>query len=94
MGWGQRPGPPDRVKRKHPHSPRKPSLIVKRSLVTAERRISFCLEDAFWNSLEEIAVSKDTSLPTLVGIIDEKRSRPNLSSALRLFVLDYYRGLV
>ena len=71
--------------------PRKPSLVVKRWLVTDGRNISFSLEDAFWNSLKEIAVSKNTSLPTLVGMIDKKRSLHNLSSALRVFVLDYYR---
>jgi predicted DNA-binding ribbon-helix-helix protein len=65
----------------------------KRSIRTAGRRIDITLEDEFWNALKEIAVSKNTSRSELVGMIDKTRSRPNLSSAVRLFVLEYYRGL-
>jgi predicted DNA-binding ribbon-helix-helix protein len=75
-------------------SPRKSSLVVKRGVRTAERKIGFTLEDAFWNALYEIAATENTSRPELVVMIDKKRSHPNLSSAIRLFVLDYYRGLV
>jgi predicted DNA-binding ribbon-helix-helix protein len=74
-------------------SPRKPSQVVKRSILRAGRKTSVSLEDAFWNSLKEIAVSKNTSLPDLVRMIDNTRRHANLSSAIRLFVLDYYRGL-
>jgi predicted DNA-binding ribbon-helix-helix protein len=78
-----------RVKRKRPaDSPR------RRSVLTAERKISVSLEDAFWNALKEIAVSKNTSRPKLVEMIDKERcSHPNLSSTIRVFVLDYYCGL-
>ena len=48
------------------------------------------MEDAFWNALKEIAVSKNTSRQKLVEMIDKKRSLHNLSSALRVFVLRYY----
>jgi predicted DNA-binding ribbon-helix-helix protein len=82
------------VKPKHPaDSPRK-SSVVRRTLLKAERKINISLEDAFWNALKEIAVSKNTSRPKLVEVIDKTRSHPNLSSAVRVFVLDYYRGLV
>jgi predicted DNA-binding ribbon-helix-helix protein len=74
-------------------SPRESSLIVKRT-IRVGRRTSVGLEDAFWNALQEIAVSKNTSRLKLVEMIDKTRSHPNLSSAVRLFVLDYYRGLV
>jgi hypothetical protein len=49
------------------------------------------LEEAFWNSLKEIANSQNTSVHHLVSMIDKKRQVGNLSSAVRLFILDYYR---
>jgi predicted DNA-binding ribbon-helix-helix protein len=78
--------------KQHADAPRKSSLVVKRTIWVG-RRIGITLEDAFWNALKEIAVSKNTSRPELVKLIDKTRSHPNLSSAVRLFVLDYYRGL-
>ena len=66
----------------------------RRTVRTAERNISVSLEDAFWNALKEIAVSKNTSRQKLVEMIDKKRrGHPNLSSTIRIFVLDYYCGL-
>jgi predicted DNA-binding ribbon-helix-helix protein len=82
------------VKQKHPAGPpRKSSLLVKRTIWVG-RWTSISLENAFWNALNEIAVSKNTSRSKLVEMIDKTPSHPNLSSAVRLFVLDYYRGLV
>jgi predicted DNA-binding ribbon-helix-helix protein len=49
------------------------------------------LEDAFWNGLREIAAVKEMTVSTLVECIDKERQHPNLSSALRLFVLNYYQ---
>jgi predicted DNA-binding ribbon-helix-helix protein len=82
------------VKPKHPtDSPWKSSLVVKKT-IRVGRTTSVGLEDAFWNALKEIAASKNTSRSKLVEMIDKTRSHPNLSSAVRLFALDYYRGLV
>jgi predicted DNA-binding ribbon-helix-helix protein len=74
--------------------PRKRSLVVKRSVTIAGRTTSVTLEDGFWNALKEIAIFNNTSLPGLVRMIDKERQHSNLSSAIRLFVLDYYRGRV
>jgi predicted DNA-binding ribbon-helix-helix protein len=48
-------------------------------------------EDAFWKSLGEIAESRDETLYQLITSIDAKRQFANLSSAIRLFVLEFYR---
>jgi predicted DNA-binding ribbon-helix-helix protein len=50
------------------------------------------LEDAFWKGLKEIAGGRDATLSELVATIDADRQHGNLSSALRLFVLDFYRN--
>lgn len=68
------------------------SQVVKRSIVIAGHKTSVSLEDAFWNGLKEIAVSRNVALSDLVSSIDKERKHGNLSSAIRLFVLDHYRG--
>jgi predicted DNA-binding ribbon-helix-helix protein len=69
------------------------SPVVKRSIVIAGHKTSVSLEDAFWKGLKDIAGGRDTTLSDLVASIDSERRHGNLSSAIRLFVLDYYRGL-
>src|SRR5262249_17444110 len=67
------------------------SLIVKRSIVVAGHKTSVSLEDAFWNGLKEIARERHTTLSDVVAEIDAQRQLGNLSSALRPFVLEFYR---
>jgi len=66
------------------------SQIVKRSLVVAGHKTSVSLEEAFWIGLREIAEERRVTLSDLAGAIDSRREG-NLSSAIRLFVLDFYR---
>jgi predicted DNA-binding ribbon-helix-helix protein len=68
------------------------SPIVKRSIVIAGHKTSVSLEDAFWQGLKEIAGERHTSLSDLVATIDSERQHGNLSSAIRLFVLDFHRA--
>jgi predicted DNA-binding ribbon-helix-helix protein len=67
------------------------SLVEKRSVVLAGHKTSVSLEDAFWKSLKEIAVLRQMSLSDLLTAIDAGRHHGNLSSAIRLFVLNFYR---
>ena len=67
------------------------STVVKRSIVIAGHKTSVSLEDAFWKSLREIAVGRGATLSNLVTSIDVERQQGNLSSCLRLFILDFYR---
>lgn len=68
------------------------SLVAKRSIVIDKHKTSVSLEDPFWASLKEIAAKQHLTLSELVSDIDQKRQQGNLSSALRLFVLGWYRG--
>lgn len=68
------------------------SQVVKRSVVVGGHKTSVSLEDAFWNGLREIANRRDITLSDLVAAIDSQRDHSNLSSAIRLFVLDHYRN--
>jgi predicted DNA-binding ribbon-helix-helix protein len=67
------------------------SPITKRSIVVAGHKTSVSLEDAFWRALKEIAGARHTTLCDLVAAIDTAREQGNLSSAIRLFVLDFHR---
>ncbi len=67
------------------------SPVVKRSIVIAGHKTSVSLEDAFWQGLKDIAATRDMTLSELVAHIDSERRHGNLSSAIRLFVLDHYR---
>jgi predicted DNA-binding ribbon-helix-helix protein len=66
------------------------SRLRKRSVVIAGHRTSLSLEQAFWEVLKAIAAQRGLSLARLLAEIDESR-RGNLSSAARLFVLDWLR---
>ena len=68
------------------------SPVVKRSIVIAGHKTSVSLEDAFWKGLKEIASARNMTLSDLVASIDGGRRQGNLSSAIRLFVLDHYRS--
>jgi predicted DNA-binding ribbon-helix-helix protein len=67
------------------------SLVVERSIVIGSRKTSVSLEDAFWQGLRGIAANRRVALRDLVGSIGTERQQGNLSSAIRLFVLDYYQ---
>jgi predicted DNA-binding ribbon-helix-helix protein len=67
------------------------SPVVKRSIVVAGHKTSVSLEDAFWKGLREIAAGRHMTLSDLVASIDSERQHGNLSSAVRLFVLGFYR---
>jgi predicted DNA-binding ribbon-helix-helix protein len=69
------------------------SLVAKRSLVIGNRKTSAALEASFWQALKEIAAAEDLTIRELVARIDRNREHANLSSAIRLFVLEHYRRL-
>jgi predicted DNA-binding ribbon-helix-helix protein len=67
--------------------------VIKRSIVIAGHKTSVSLEDAFWSGLKEIAAARHSTLSDLVASIDTGRTGGNLSSAIRLFVLEHYRNV-
>ena len=66
------------------------SSVVKRSIVIDGHKTSVSLEDAFWTDLKNIAHTQQTTLSELITKIDVTREQGNLSSAIRLFVLDHF----
>ena len=73
------------------------SQVVKRSVAIAGRKTSVSIEHAFWIGLKEIAALRKIPFYHLVTEIAERtveREQINLSSALRTFVLEFYRDQV
>ncbi|MBS0245447.1 MAG: ribbon-helix-helix domain-containing protein [Proteobacteria bacterium] len=68
------------------------SLVVKRSIVIGGHKTSVSLEDAFWQELKRIAGHQRVTLSSVIGSIDMRRQEGNLSSAIRLFVLEQARA--
>ena len=67
------------------------SLVVRRSVVIAGHKKSISLEEEFWTSLSEIARYQNMVLASLLAEIDSERYRGSLSSAIRVFVANFYR---
>ena len=65
------------------------SSVTKRSVVINRHKTSISLEDAFWKEIKRIAAARDMTLSDLVAEIDSRRQQGNLSSAVRLYVLEH-----
>ena len=61
--------------------------VRKRSVMIAGHHTSVSLEEAFWQALKQIADARGRSINRLITEIDARR-RGNLSSAIRVFVLE------
>ena len=69
----------------------KKSQVAKRSIVVGGHKTSVSLEEPFWQGLKDIASKRRQTLSELVASIDTERKFGNLSSAVRLFVLNHYQ---
>ncbi|HLW92454.1 MAG TPA: ribbon-helix-helix domain-containing protein [Roseiarcus sp.] len=62
--------------------------IIKRSLAIAGHRTSVSLEEAFWRELKALAARRGQQVSALVAEVDAARREANLSSAIRVFLLE------
>jgi len=80
-----------------PKARRGKSLVLKRSIKLDGYKTSVTLEDAFWDAFKEIVAAQGTTIGRLIATIDNERherQHTNLSSAIRVFVLNYYRSRI
>jgi|SRR6516165_3207899 len=66
--------------------------MTKRTIYIAGQKTTVSVEDAFWKGFKAIASERDATVSELVASIKADRQHTNLSSAIRLFVLDHYRS--
>jgi predicted DNA-binding ribbon-helix-helix protein len=69
------------------------SPVRKRPVVVAGRKTSVSMEENFWEALKEIATARKMTRMKLITEIAKGREHQNLSSALRVYALRYYREL-
>jgi predicted DNA-binding ribbon-helix-helix protein len=71
----------------------RPNINRKRSVVVSKKRTSVSLEDSFWYSLQAIVRMENTTIENFIEKIERQRETHNLSSNLRIAVLDYFQQL-
>ena len=67
------------------------SVIIKRSIVLNGHKTSVSLENEFWEGLRQIADAQKSKVSAMVQRIDRERTNRNLSSAIRIYVFNYFR---
>lgn len=77
-------------------APKMERRLPKHSVVIAGHATSISLEPEFWQALQDVAQSEQKSLPALLTGLDQRRlaknPTPSLASAVRVYVLQHYRG--
>jgi predicted DNA-binding ribbon-helix-helix protein len=70
------------------------SAVTKRSVVIGGHKTSVSLEEPFWTEVRSIAEAEQITVSNLLRRIDRERSNANLSSAIRVYVLEHVREKV
>jgi predicted DNA-binding ribbon-helix-helix protein len=70
------------------------STVKIRPIIIGNHRTSISLEDDFWAGLRQIARERAITASKLIGMLDAERNGGNLSSTIRVFVLDHFRNNV
>jgi predicted DNA-binding ribbon-helix-helix protein len=68
------------------------SAVIKRSVIIDGRKTSISLENEFWDALRDVADRANIPLLKLVEEIQKDRTTCHLSSAIRIFLLNHFRG--
>jgi predicted DNA-binding ribbon-helix-helix protein len=67
------------------------SAVIKRSVVVNGHKTSVSLENEFWDALRQVAKQSNVSVARLLVEIERSRTTINLSSAIRIFLLNHFR---
>jgi predicted DNA-binding ribbon-helix-helix protein len=67
-------------------------VVYKRSVIIGGHKTSISLEEAFWREIRAIAEARRMTVSALLREIDERRRTSNLSSAIRVYVLEHVRA--
>jgi len=68
------------------------SAIVKRSVVLNGHKTSVSLEQQFWDIVRLLAAREQITVSALLRLVDDARTQSNLSSAVRVYVLEQVRA--
>lgn len=88
-----RPSAAGRTREDTLRSSDKPGHRLRRNVTIGARRTSVALEDHVWDGLTDVCRREGLGIDALCTAVDRHRARSTMSSALRVFLLLYYRGL-
>lgn len=66
--------------------------LVSRNVTISGRRTSLRMEQETWDALAEICKRENMSIHQVCTMIEERRSVSNRTSAVRAFIIAYYRA--
>ncbi len=69
-----------------------PSRLVNRNVTASQGRTSMRLEPELWDALQEICERERLTLGEVVRRIEQRGHPGGRTSAVRVHVLDYFRG--
>ena len=67
-------------------------MIKKHSVTIKGHGTSIALEPEFWNELKIISQKTNKSIQQIITAIDETNDNKNLSSQIRIFILNYIKN--
>ena len=70
-----------------------PNQRARINILIDGQRTSLSIEPEIWAALTEIALHKEMSVDELVGEIENVRDNISRASAIRIFVLDFFRNM-
>ncbi len=69
-------------------------MLICRNVKVDGRRTSLRMEPELWDAAFDIAQRRALSVNDLLTEIDQTRGEANLTGALRVYIIGYYRRLV
>ena len=67
-------------------------MLIKKSITIKKHRTSLLLEKEFWDEIVSLSKQNSTTPDRLISDIDQKKTTSNLSSAIRLYVLNHLKN--
>jgi predicted DNA-binding ribbon-helix-helix protein len=70
------------------------SSLARHNIVVAGHRTTVRLEPVLWDALRDIARRRQVTVDALLTEIDSLRTTPGLTSAIRVYVVEFYHNAV
>jgi len=68
------------------------STLVNPNVIVNGRRTSMRLEPAMWEALGDICRREGKTVHEICSLVEERRAQSNLTAAMRVFILGYFRA--
>ncbi|MGN0929878.1 MAG: ribbon-helix-helix domain-containing protein [Alphaproteobacteria bacterium] len=69
-------------------------MLEKHSITLMGHKTSISIEREFWEELQKISKAQNKSINEIISSIDIGKHNGNLSSSIRVFIIQYLKGLI